>query len=490
MSNTQEEGFSQHSPKEEGNRSSFSRNSACPYAKAIHEPNVSSSLPGLAELQQCPVFSKECPFKSASSPQDFSEQLRRIPLGHMAKDGPLYQSLKFFHETKDGLGGGNKCPVKEHVSSVPQEWSFHETVEKLSLVSIMAEMALAIEREEASSEQQSVDSELAASTIVSDDSSTISPIPLEPKDTSSVKHFPSSRPSLSDALKTGTASSHQAAEGVHFVKQFVRGNIDRDLYGLMIAQLYHLYGSLEQALEEHAPKHFGSCHFPHELDRKAALLEDVEFFHTTIPNISPATKDYMDRIEYLSEHKPLLLLSHAYTRYLGDLSGGKVLARVAKRALNLDDDGLAFYHFPNVKSFKLFKDKYRAALDDLSFDREQIRELVVEANVAFLLNMRLFEELDVAGGVPGASVRPLAQVYEAQHSLMEATEAATTDAKAEECPFIAKQKSGTATKHEGGKCPWPFTLFHDQQAFLQAWQTWFLFGVLLLSLYSSIISSA
>lgn len=47
------------------------------------------------------------------------------------------------------------------------------------------------------------------------------------------------------------ASAHQAAGGVQFVKQFVRGKIDRELYGLMIAQLYHLYGSLESALDRH-----------------------------------------------------------------------------------------------------------------------------------------------------------------------------------------------------------------------------------------------
>jgi len=451
-------------------------NSTCPYAQAIHESEVSSSLPGIVELRQCPVFSKECPFKSASSPQDFADQLKRIPLGHMAKDGPLYKSLKFFHETKENPSG--KCPVREHVS-VPQEWSFHQTVEELSLVSIMAEMALAIEQEES----RSVDSEgNAATSSAPDDSSTLSPIPSEVQDTG---NYPS-RPSLSDALKTGTANSHQAAEGVHFVKQFVRGKIDRELYGLMIAQLYHLYGSLETALDRHAPAHFGSCHFPNELHRRAALQEDVEFWHTNRPKISPATQDYVDRIQYLSENRPLLLLAHAYTRYLGDLSGGKVLARVAKRALHLDDDGLAFYQFPQVKSFKLFKDKYRAALDDVSLEKDQIHELVVEANVAFLLNMRLFEELDVVGGVPGAFVRPLDQVYEMQYSLLE-TEAQSTVSTVDECPFITKPKSGK--EKESAKCPWPFTVFHDRHAFIQAWQTWCVLGLLLLSLYSSMISA-
>ena len=52
-----------------------------------------------------------------------------------------------------------------------------------------------------------------------------------------------------------------------------------------------------------------------------------------------------------------------------------------------------------------FKDEYRAALDALELTDAQITKLVAEANVAFLLNMRLFEELDVMANVPGACRR-------------------------------------------------------------------------------------
>jgi heme oxygenase len=74
---------------------------------------------------------------------------------------------------------------------------------------------------------------------------------------------------------------------------------------------------------------------------------------------SKATSDYIQRLEFIAQKEPLLLLSHAYTRYLGDLSGGKILARVAKRALNLqkDDSGLRFYQFDEIPSAKLFKDR-------------------------------------------------------------------------------------------------------------------------------------
>ena len=39
---------------------------------------------------------------------------------------------------------------------------------------------------------------------------------------------------LSKHLKTGTKKSHRAAESVHFVKNFIRGKIDRDIYKYMV----------------------------------------------------------------------------------------------------------------------------------------------------------------------------------------------------------------------------------------------------------------
>lgn len=288
---------------------------------------------------------------------------------------------------------------------------------------------------------------------------------------------------LSEALKSGTAASHTQAEDVHFVKNFIRGIIDRELYAQLVGDLLHVYSALEQALDQHAPNYFSTCHFPKELDRTAALKEDVDFWHTTaMPPISPATQDYIDRIHHCCQTNPLLLLAHAYTRYLGDLSGGKILARVARRALNLkpNEDGLAFYEFAHVESAKLFKDEYRKCLNQLQLTQTQIHQLVQEANIAFGLNMRIFEELDVAGGVMGATVRPLQDILRFEH------EAVVMDAAAE-CPFKHTSTktipTGTATTKKSGTCPWPFILLHDPSAGMQCWQTWLVMGLLSMCIY-------
>jgi heme oxygenase len=453
-------------------------------------------------------------------------------------------------------GGGGGCPVK---AFLPKDFSFDRALEEYSLASIMSRLAKEHELllptnlddrrndEKATNGNDSVCSSSNADEDVGDDDDDDQVALDELSEVQSIEDFeellestsvvkssiipPSSEPMesqqqrqqpklphqsitmvskeqnrLSDALKSGTAQAHEAAESVHFVKNFIRGIIDRELYGLLVAQLFHVYQKLEGALEQYAPEHFAACHFPTELNRCEALQEDVDFWHTTSsPPISVATQDYLDRIDYLAKEEPLLLLAHAYTRYLGDLSGGKILARVAKRALQLEktDEGLAFYQFDKIPSAKKFKDQYRTCLNELPLNEGQVQALVQEANVAFLLNMRLFEELDVLGGVPHASVRSLHDVYRVAKeagSAMTASDHAQRAGPAAACPFAnvggaaavgaGRGSHTTGKKHSarGGTCPWPFILLHDPKVGMKRWQTWFTIGLFFAFWYQQLLT--
>jgi len=458
---------------------------ACPFAKALRDEQQSeardgndhASLLGLRELQSCPAFNNnECPFKGLAA-EEVTQKLKQIPPSHLQSHGTFYKFLEFFHRhhqpVQTDVGG---CPVKH---ALPADWSFDQAMEEYSLAAIMGNLArewedhATPEGESSGSEDEGSSRSLAAAG------------PQAATSTATVANT-SKRTNLSQALKSGTAVAHEAAESVHFVKNFIRGKIDRNLYALLVAQLLHVYAKLEDALDAYAPTYFAKCHFSKELRRTPALQEDVEFWHTTSnPPVSPAAKDYLDRIDYLAANQPLLLLSHAYTRYMGDLSGGKVLARVARRALNLtaDDMGLAFYHFEHVQSFKLFKDQYRASLNALDLTEDQISELVQEANVAFLLNMRLFEELDVVDNVPGASVRPLHEVY---HLSKKSSSDGGSNSDLAQCPFAFKASSSDMRMDtqqflhhppKEGVCPWPFILLHDPAAGMKRWQTGLVIGL-------------
>jgi hypothetical protein len=170
--------------------------------------------------------------------------------------------------------------------------------------------------------------------------------------------------------------------------------------------------------------------------------------------------------------------------------------------LDLQEDGLAFYEFAHVPSAKRFKDTYRQAMDAMPLTAHQVVKLVGEANVAFLLNMRLFEELDVMANVPGATVRPLAEVLAyADGALGHVDAKAAAEA---ECPFMIGKKdkaaaaaaaapttdksaAATAGAVDKKRCPWPFILAHDPVDGLQDWQTWAVVGLLLCWMWSRFV---
>mmetsp|Transcript_8451 Transcript_8451/g.17928 ORF Transcript_8451/g.17928 Transcript_8451/m.17928 type:complete len:461 (+) Transcript_8451:355-1737(+) len=377
---------------------------------------------------------------------------------------------------------------------------------------------------------------------------------------SSISNIDTPNLSLSEALKTGTQESHTAAENVHFVRNFLQGKIDRHLYTHdFLSGLYHTYVALEALLDLHAPRYFGTVHFPKELSRVDALREDMEYWHGVdwerkvecggVLGPSPAVEDYIRRMTEMGSRDPRMLLSHAYTRYLGDLSGGKVMARIARRALHLGKgwDGLQFYQFEHVASAKVFKDHYRQALDEMVLGEDEVGRLVAEANVAFALNMRVFEELDVKGGVVGAKVRHVGEAlaYYDRYILNERTEdsddrevarsspllnrSASEEAK---CPFGFKagpnphlsepsvsrdlkdqeynghvdanendigtpspsrplaskalSRSIHSTLGGGRRCPWPFVFLHDPTTGMRDWQTWLVIGVTVCSCWSHV----
>jgi heme oxygenase (biliverdin-producing, ferredoxin) len=105
---------------------------------------------------------------------------------------------------------------------------------------------------------------------------------------------------------------------------------------------------------------------------------------------------YLGRIRTVAYDRPELLVGHLYTRYLGDLSGGQILGRIAARALGVDTTGkgVAFYRFDRITDMTAFKALYRERLDALPIDEKTADAIVAEALLAFRLNLLLFEELE------------------------------------------------------------------------------------------------
>jgi len=205
--------------------------------------------------------------------------------------------------------------------------------------------------------------------------------------------------SLANELREGTTKSHSMAENVSFVKSFLGGVVDKKSYRKLVANLYFVYCAIEEEMlvnKDHPaiqPIYFT------ELNRKTSLAEDLNYYYGSdwlnIIEPSSATKVYVDRIHSIGDKQPELLVAHAYTRYLGDLSGGQILKKIARGAMNLSDErGTKFYDFHEIEDDKIFKSTYRSALDTIPLSSDQVQNIVSEANISFTLNMKMFEELN------------------------------------------------------------------------------------------------
>nr|YP_009392499.1 Heme oxygenase [Caloglossa monosticha]ARW61061.1 Heme oxygenase [Caloglossa monosticha] len=204
---------------------------------------------------------------------------------------------------------------------------------------------------------------------------------------------------LAKQLREGTTKSHSMAENVSFVKSFLGGVVDKKSYRKLVANLFFIYSAIEQQIEKNKDHEaIKSIYFP-ELFRQSSLAQDLNYYYGVnwSNQITPssATKLYINRINSIGINQPELLVAHAYTRYIGDLSGGQILKKIAVNAMNLTNNvGVSFYDFKAIEDEKSFKEKYKKALNNIPLNDIQISQVITEANIAFNLNMQIFKELD------------------------------------------------------------------------------------------------
>nr|YP_010619681.1 Heme oxygenase [Tayloriella tenebrosa]WAX03694.1 Heme oxygenase [Tayloriella tenebrosa] len=204
---------------------------------------------------------------------------------------------------------------------------------------------------------------------------------------------------LAQQLREGTTKSHSMAENVSFVKSFLGGVVDKNSYRQLVANLYFIYDAIEEQIEKNKDNLAVSAIYFPQLYRKESLIRDLDYYYGSgwAGEIKPssATQVYVDRIHQISYSTPELLIAHSYTRYIGDLSGGQILKKIAQNAMQLPSDkGTCFYDFDLIDNEKVFKDLYRQSLNSIPLTKQQIEQIISEANIAFNLNMKIFQELN------------------------------------------------------------------------------------------------
>lgn len=205
---------------------------------------------------------------------------------------------------------------------------------------------------------------------------------------------------LSVRVKEMTRRDHQEAESSRFITELMGGTRSSCDYALLVSQYHYIYEALESAAEqlrEQSPVIGLRELFDPALDRREAISRDLEQLLGQSglgpePIQLKATERYVQRLREVAA-EPARLAAHHYLRFLGDLSGGLVIAKLVQRHYGIPQSQLNMYTFSSIEKPKLYKDAYRENLDRLQLNLEHQAWFVEEANLGFALNKAVFEEL-------------------------------------------------------------------------------------------------
>lgn len=195
---------------------------------------------------------------------------------------------------------------------------------------------------------------------------------------------------LSEALRDRTARLHAKAERSGVLADILQRKCDRGGYALLLRNLLPAYERLESELHKRATHPALGVFADRSLRRSDRLRSDLRMiagagWEQSLPLLASGAA-YAAGVTGASAGDGLRLVSHAYVRYLGDLSGGQILKKLLAKSLSLPADALTVYDFPDADT-RTLKDDLRAALDRAGRITDDPHMLVIEAMTAFEHNI-------------------------------------------------------------------------------------------------------
>ena len=174
-------------------------------------------------------------------------------------------------------------------------------------------------------------------------------------------------------LGSVTRQKHIEVENLPLIQKLVTGKISKEEYFFYMYELFHIYNAIE-SLSRAAGILDGLI----DIERTLKIKEDLEELQPGYPQreLLVSTKEY---IKYLNSifndpDKQHLLFAHVYVRHMGDLYGGKVIARI------VPGSGRAYQFADRPALIKEFCSRLHIGMID-------------EANNAFAWFIKIFSEI-------------------------------------------------------------------------------------------------
>jgi heme oxygenase len=211
-------------------------------------------------------------------------------------------------------------------------------------------------------------------------------------------HGTPARDGLVMALRQRTSGLHVEAERAGIIRDVLRGTANRYGYALLLRSLLPAYQALETGLERHRGTTLLAKLVRPEVYRAASIETDLTVlagpaWRDVLPLLESGQR-YAHRVAAAAAGDGARLLAHAYTRFLGDLSGGRVVAARLATSFAPLSAALRFYEFPEIPDLVAFKSEYLAALDHAGSLVADKQAIIEEAADAFMCNIRVAEEVE------------------------------------------------------------------------------------------------
>lgn len=197
-------------------------------------------------------------------------------------------------------------------------------------------------------------------------------------------------------IRERTKPLHAVAERTGIVNALLHGQATRRGYALLLRNLLPAYQAMEIGLDRHRHSP-GVRHFAlPAVYRGGAIQSDLGALcgasWRRLP-ITPAGARYAECVAAVAGGNGAGLIGHAYTRYLGDLSGGQIIRKRLAGSLGLEAASLSFYDFPAIDDLAAFKREFRAAMGRAEEELADLAPAIDAAVDAFRLNIALSEDV-------------------------------------------------------------------------------------------------
>jgi len=173
-------------------------------------------------------------------------------------------------------------------------------------------------------------------------------------------------------LGDATRQKHTEVENLPFVQKLLKGELTKDEYVFYLYELKYIYGLLESLANSN-----NLLNDLPDVERTEKIRDDIEELQPGYSReILSSTREYLLYLNQLSNdpQRRELLFAHVYVRHMGDLYGGKLIART------VPGQGRAYQFNDRPALIKEFSKKLHIGLAD-------------EANDAFDWFIKIFSEM-------------------------------------------------------------------------------------------------